>query len=166
MSVNDNEVSKIMDFLGRGKYEGNVQGTHLGQILTYLSRQKTESMKKTLSKLALVCAMTRRNLKENYIEGLDAFGIIKTKSEGHELLWLCVGERAFNGINISEFQKPKSMKNHCKNCDKEIPSGNNFCSIGCINAMKDKLTPIPEGEIDSLQKYATEKQLKKTKKQK
>jgi len=88
------EIKRIMDFLGRGIQDGEVRGSHLGQILMYLKRTKKETMKKTLSKLALVCGTSQRNLRENYIEGLGYFGIIDIKTEGHNIMWYWIGEKA------------------------------------------------------------------------
>lgn len=89
------EIKDIMDLLGRGILEGNVRGSHLGQILMYLHQNKTEKMKATLSKLALICGMQKRYVRENYIEGLVEFGIIKTVVLRNEVMWKWVGIKAF-----------------------------------------------------------------------
>ena len=90
------EIKEIMDLLGRKTLDGNVRGTHLGQILMYLQQKKIESLKATLSKLALICGMSKRNVRENYIDGLDAFGIIETKVISNDVFWTWKGIKAFN----------------------------------------------------------------------
>jgi len=90
------EIKDIMDLLGRKHLDGNVRGTHLGQILMYLHKKKLESLKATLSKLALICGMSKRNVRENYIDGLEAFGIIQTKVISNDVYWNWIGIKALN----------------------------------------------------------------------
>lgn len=89
------EIKNIMDALGRGSTEGYVKGTHLGTILAYLQQRKTEKMRATLAKLSLVCGMNRRYIRENYLDGLEEYGVIETKTFNNELTWNWIGERAF-----------------------------------------------------------------------
>lgn len=106
------EIKDIMDLLGRRMLEGQVRGTHLGLILMYLQRTKTETMKATLSKLALICGMSKRNVRENYIEGLSEFGIIDVRTEKHDIIWNWVGIKAFNSEqSFIEFVKDKEKRN-------------------------------------------------------
>ena len=101
------EIKQIMSYLGRGIQDGEVRGSHLGQILMYLKRQNKENMKITLSKLALICGTSQRNLRENYLEGLGNFGIIEIRTEGHSIIWDWVGETSFNDKPVmSEIRKP------------------------------------------------------------
>jgi len=103
------EIKQIMDYLGRGIQDGEVRGSHLGQILMYFRQTKKENMKITLSKLALVCGTSQRNLRENYIEGLGAFGIINIRTEGHSIVWDWIGKLAFDGKPVmSEIREPKT----------------------------------------------------------
>lgn len=105
------EVKQIMDYLGRGIQDGEVRGSHLGQILIYLKKTKHEDMKKTLSKLALICGTSQRNLRENYLEGLGNFDIIDIKPERHNIVWSWVGEKAFYGKPVmSEIRPPKKKE--------------------------------------------------------
>lgn len=90
------EVKNIMDALGRGEMEGNVKGSHLAQILTYLQQHKTERMRVTLAKLALICGMHQRYVRESYIEGIEAFGVINVKTINNDKVWNWIGERAFD----------------------------------------------------------------------
>lgn len=89
------EIKNIMDYLGRGSQSGEVKGTHLGQILGYLRQHKKEKMRVTLAKLSLICGMNKRYVRENYLEGLEEFEIIKTEQDGNELSWYWIGEKAF-----------------------------------------------------------------------
>ena len=105
------EIKQIMDFLGRGIQDGEVRGSHLGQILMYLRMTKKENMKKTLSKLALICGTSQRNLRENYLEGLGNFDIINITTEGHSIVWSWYGSKAFDGKPVmSEIRPPPKRK--------------------------------------------------------
>lgn len=88
------EIKEIMDALGRNETEGNVRGSHLGKILQYLQMHKTERMKSTLAKLALVCGMNIRYVRENYLEGLIEYGIISINCENNDIAWNWVGCKA------------------------------------------------------------------------
>lgn len=99
-----------MDFLGRGILEGQVKGTHLSLILIYLQRTKTEAMKKTLAKLALVCGMQTRYIRENYLEGLQYFGIIDVKAIKNDIIWNWIGQKAINGLEESFMDWVKHKK--------------------------------------------------------
>lgn len=90
------EIKHIMQILGRSSHlDGEVRGSHLSQILEYLRQTKHETVKRTLSKLSLICAMSQRSIRENYLEGLIEFGIIKTEQNSNELCWSWIGEKAF-----------------------------------------------------------------------
>jgi len=104
------EEKRIMDFLGRGVQDGDVRGSHLGKILTYLKQTQTESLRKTISKLVLICGTGNRYIKENYLEGFEAFGIIEITQSGHDTIWHWNGAKAFEGKTTYELQKPPKDK--------------------------------------------------------
>lgn len=104
------EVKNIMDALGRGEMEGNVKGSHLAQILTYLQQHKTERMRVTLAKLALICGMHQRYVRESYIEGIEAFGVINVKTINNDKVWSWIGERAFDCYSGKEESATDYMK--------------------------------------------------------
>ena len=81
------EITAILEFLGRSHSEGQVRGDHLSKILMYLHRTRTEEYKKTLAKLALLCGIGQRYLKENYLDGLEAFGIIEVQYGSKWKVW-------------------------------------------------------------------------------
>jgi len=114
------EINNIMSFLGRRHLDGEVRGSHLGQILMYLKQTKTESLKSTLRKLTLVCGMQKRYVRENYIEGLVEFGIIHIMNIKNEVVWQWVGEKAFDGTEKSfmEHVEEKKKKEKVKKNDK------------------------------------------------
>lgn len=85
------EVKNIFEFLGRGHSQGNVQGDHLGTILTYLITTQREKYNTTLAKLSLKCATGRRYIKENYLDGLEAFGIIQVSFSSKDKSWIWRG---------------------------------------------------------------------------
>ena len=113
------EIKDIMLLLGRRMIEGQVKGSHLGQILMYLQQKHTESLKSTLSKLALVCGMSKRNVRENYIEGIEEFGIIKTTVIGNEVIWTWIGIRAFGELNEPFMNHVKREQKKEKEKEKE-----------------------------------------------
>ena len=94
-SIHD-DIKGVMDAIGRGSRDGAVRDSHLSQILGYLHQKKTEKLKSTYSKLALICGISKRVLRENYIEGLMEFGIINVRIESHDEVWNWVGLKALN----------------------------------------------------------------------
>jgi len=78
----------------------------------YLHKNKTEKLKATLSKLALICGMQKRYVRENYIEGLVEFGIIKTTVLHNEVVWNWVGLKAFdrNNTTFRQFVEQKEKE--------------------------------------------------------
>ena len=105
------EEKRIMDYLGRGTQEGDVKGSHLGKILTYLKMTKSESVRKTLSKLTLICGTGQRYIRENYLEGLEEFGVLSVQSNGRDIIWTWVGVKAFDGkLDLSEIIEPSKQK--------------------------------------------------------
>ena len=90
------EIKAILDALGRSHSEGYVKGTHLTSILEYLRRTKTESFRITKAKLALIVGINPRYLQEGYLDGIEAFGIIKlTTDESNDKIWEWIGIKAF-----------------------------------------------------------------------
>ena len=96
-----------MDYLGRPILDGEVRGTHLGKVLTYLKMQDTENLDITYSKLALVLGINPRYIRENYLKGLMYFGVIKLYQKGNSNYWKWIGVIAFNGhTELKEFLTP------------------------------------------------------------
>lgn len=98
VSLHD-DIKIVMESIGRGSRDGAVRDSHLGQILSYLHMKKTEKLKSTYSKLALVCGISKRILRENYIEGLIEFGVITVLIINHDEVWNWVGRKAFERNN-------------------------------------------------------------------
>lgn len=86
------EVHEIM-FILRGSNatkDGDYRNTHLGTVLEYLRGQKQESKMVTLQKLSLMLGLAQRQVRENYIDGLIAFGIIGLESDCSKWFWVGV----------------------------------------------------------------------------
>lgn len=93
------EVHEIM-FLLRGDNattDGDYRNTHLGTILEYLKSQKTEAKQITLQKLSLMVGMSQRQIRENYVDGLIAFGVISL--DANCKCWYWIGVKAIKGKN-------------------------------------------------------------------
>lgn len=103
--TNPEEIQNIIEALGRRDLsEGQVKGTNLGKILAYMQMKGTEKYNDTLYKLALVCGMNIRYVRESYLKGIELFGIIKTRMEKNELIWTWCGDKCFNNGDIKEIQ--------------------------------------------------------------
>lgn len=103
--TNPEEIRNIIEALGRKDLaEGQVRGTHLGKILNYMQMKKTEKYEDTLYKLALVLGMNIRYIRENYLKGLELFGVIKTRMQNNDLIWNWCGDRCFNNGDIKEIK--------------------------------------------------------------
>jgi hypothetical protein len=103
--TNPEELQNIIEALGRKDLaEGYVRGTHLGKILQYLQMKRTERYEDTLYKLALVLGMNIRYIRENYLKGLELFGVIKTRMEKNDLIWNWCGDRCFNNGDIKSIK--------------------------------------------------------------
>lgn len=163
MSNSHDEIINIIEALGRHDLtEGNVKGTHLGKILIYLQKLKQEKYDNTVFKLSLTCGMNGRYIRENYLKGLELFGVIKVQMIGNMLVWSWVGDKAFsnNGDNmviekiddelnmdsetpvtdyiLKQERKKRKYRNNCKNCDKPIPESIDFCSDECMSKYREK----------------------------
>lgn len=92
-----NEIHEIM-YIFRGSNatkDGDYRSTHLGTVLEYLFSQQTEDKMITLQKLALLLGMSQRQIRENYLDGLIAFGVISISSDCKRWNW--VGIKAIKG---------------------------------------------------------------------
>lgn len=84
------EVHEIM-FILRGSNatkDGEYRSVHLGMVLDYLKGQQTEDKTTTLQKLALLLGMAQRQIRENYLDGLIAFGIISLSTDCKRWTWI------------------------------------------------------------------------------
>ena len=77
---------------GTGKNDGDYRSSHLGIILEYLKTQKREDKRLTLQKLALKIGMSQRQIRENYFDGLIAFGVLGLTSQCD--VWYWIGKEA------------------------------------------------------------------------
>lgn len=84
------EVHQIITMLrgSHGKNDGDYRSLHLGAILEYLYKKRKEEKSLTLQKLALILGMSQRQIRENYFDGLLAFGIIALTSKCDEWYWI------------------------------------------------------------------------------
>lgn len=99
------EIHGIM-YLLRGENatkDGDYRSTHLGTVLEYLKSQNTEEKSVTLQKLALMLGMAQRQIRENYFDGLLAFGIISLDTTCSRWRWI--------GIKAVQNQYGKLRKN-------------------------------------------------------
>lgn len=89
------ELKEIMDILGRGHADGYCSGRHLSLILDYLRFKKTESYDLTKKKLTLKAGIGQRYLQENYLDGIEAWGIIEIFFDDSSIRhWRWVGVKA------------------------------------------------------------------------
>jgi hypothetical protein len=84
------EIHQIIRILrgGTGKNDGDYRSTHLGTILEYMQQKKRENKSLSLQKLALMLGMSQRQIRENYVDGLIAFGIINLTQKCDEWYWV------------------------------------------------------------------------------
>ena len=84
------EIHQIITIIrgGTGKNDGDYRSTHIGVILEYLQSKKTENKSLSLQKLALMLGMSQRQIRENYFDGLIAFGIIGLTSKCDCWYWV------------------------------------------------------------------------------
>jgi len=68
--------------------DGDYRSTHLASILEYLKNKKRENKSLTLQKLALIIGMSQRQIRENYVDGMLAFGIIQLSTDCSEWFWI------------------------------------------------------------------------------
>jgi hypothetical protein len=90
-----NEIKEICDLFGFKHTDGLVSGSHNATILGYLRQQQEEVYATTIDKLTWLCHMSARYLKENYLKGIEAFGIIETyTNEFNVVKWKWIGIKA------------------------------------------------------------------------
>jgi predicted nucleic acid-binding Zn ribbon protein len=90
-----NEIIEICDVFGFKHTDGVVSGSHNATILGYLRQRQEEVYSTTVDKLTWLCHMSARYLKENYLKGIEAFGIIETyTNEFGVVKWKWVGIKA------------------------------------------------------------------------
>ncbi len=99
---NIDTVSEIHDIMvllrgGNATRDGDYRNTHLGTVLEYLRNQKEEDKSVTLQKLALMLGMAQRQVRENYVDGLIAFGILSLTPDCKRWRW--VGAVAIRGMS-------------------------------------------------------------------
>lgn len=152
MSTKPQEIENILNALGRNdKVEGIVKASHLGKILNYLQMKGTEEYEKTLYKMALVCGANIRYIRENYLKGLEMFGIISVTHSHNITVWKWIGDKAFNNGDIKEIIEPEEsatdymkrkdkekIKGACEVCGKPTIENNRFCSSACIKKYRGK----------------------------
>lgn len=120
-----NEIHEIMILLrgSNAKLDGDYRSTHLGTILEYLRNQQTENKSVTTQKLALMLGMAQRQIRENYIDGLFAFGVIVLSSDCSTWTW--VGSTAIKNKdgqlkkNVSENESETPFMDSIKEKEKE-----------------------------------------------
>lgn len=91
------EIHEIM-YLLRGRNatkDGDYRNIHLGTILEYLYQEQQEEKSVTLQKLSLMLGLAQRQIRENYIDGLIAFGIICLTPDCKGWTW--IGVKAIKG---------------------------------------------------------------------
>lgn len=84
------EVHQIMRVIrgNQSTNDGDYRSSHLGVILEYLQSKKRENKSLTLQKLALMVGMSQRQIRENYVDGLIAFGVIQITTKCDEWYWV------------------------------------------------------------------------------
>lgn len=89
------EVEEICLTFGFKHTDGLVSGSHNATILSNLRQWNEGVYSTTVDKLTWMCHMSARSLKENYLKGIEAFGIIETyTNEFGVIKWRWVGMKA------------------------------------------------------------------------
>lgn len=92
------EIKEICDVFGFSNSEGNIVGRHNATILGYLRQEQEGVYSTTVDKLTWICHTSNRNIKENFLKGIEAFGIIQTfVNEFGVLKWRWIGIKALRG---------------------------------------------------------------------
>ena len=85
-------IKAVLEFLHRDKdTKGDVRQDHLAVILSYLYGQRSEELRVTLAKLALLVGVDSTHLKRNYLDGLIAFGILEVAHSKDGQVWVSIG---------------------------------------------------------------------------
>jgi len=121
------EVHDIM-FILRGSNatrDGDFRNIHLATVLEYLRGQNEEDKATSLQKLSLLLGLAQRQVRENYLDGLIAFGIVSLSSDCKRWKWIGVtaiknryGQLRKNNPEDNEYIV-KSLKEHIQ----ENPNG-------------------------------------------
>lgn len=94
------EVKEICDVFGFKHTDGMVTGSHNATILCNLRQWREGVYSTTVDKLTWMCHTSARNLKENYLKGIEAFGIIETSVNDFGVIkWRWVGIKALRNGN-------------------------------------------------------------------
>lgn len=89
------EIKEIMDILGKSHSKGNVTGDHNNTILSYLRQKNCEAYAITKAKLAWLTNIGQRYVQENYLDGIEAFGIIEIFNNEYNVKhWRWIGIKA------------------------------------------------------------------------
>lgn len=97
------EIRDICEAFGFTNTEGNIVGQHNSTILSYLYQNKEGVYKTTVDKLTWLCHTSNRNIRENFLNGIEAFGIIETfTNEFGVLKWRWVGIKALRNNGSGE----------------------------------------------------------------
>lgn len=89
------EIQELYSFFGFNHSEGSVIGKHNTQILSFLIKNQEGVYDTMLDRLSWLCHMNRRHLRENYLRGIESFGIIETyTNEFGVLRWRWMGLKA------------------------------------------------------------------------
>lgn len=90
-----NEIKEICNIFGLKHSDGNIVGAHNATILGYLRQQQEEVYTTTINKLTWICHTSNRNIRENFLKGIEDFGIIETfTNEFNVLKWRWIGIKA------------------------------------------------------------------------
>lgn len=91
------EIRKIYETFGFSHDDGSIIGKHNTIILSYLIHEKEGIYNTTVDRLTWMSHMSNRALKENYLKGIESFGIIETfPTEFGVLKWRWVGIKALS----------------------------------------------------------------------
>jgi len=83
--IND-KINEIFEIIGRNTSGKGVSTTNLYKILFYIIKNKKGEYEE-LKKLCLTCAIGWRRLRENYIEPLEKWNIIKLYENDYVTYW-------------------------------------------------------------------------------
>lgn len=127
------QIKDVILFLGReNDTDGQIRDRHLTKIIEYLIITETEQYAVTLAKLALKTGINQRYIRENYIQGMELFGLINVYPNGGNKHWKWIG---VSGEIIDKPSKIKiAVKDNamCKNCAKKKVS-KTCIDEGCKN---------------------------------
>ena len=88
--------------------KGDIKNSHLMAILDNLISTEMESYDTTLSKLTLSLQMDKRRIRENYLEGMEAYGIIEIHMDNRKRIWRL--NITNDEIEISEGMQSKKVE--------------------------------------------------------